>query len=492
MGKTNYKRPILSASIGHKATSGAIWATIDKVAFMGIQFSINLILARILLPKDFGIVGMITIFIVISQTLTDAGFGSALIQKKNPTQTDFSTIFFWNLGLSVIIYLILFISAPIISHFFKLDLLCDVLRVLALGLIINGITAVQRIRLQKKLAFQTIAIVNLTSYTIGGVTAIIMAENGYGVWSLVYMQLVYGLCNIMLLWVTTKWHPSATFSVSSFRSMFGFGGYIMAANILQTVCNNIQGVIIGKRFSATQLGFYSQAYKLDQVTSVSIPQVILQVAYPIYSSLQDDLDRLNKIILMNIRVTAFVVFPILATLILIAEPLILFLYGQKWIPAVPYFRIFCVGGFFVCLQNLSFYAVAAVGKSRDLFYWSFYKWGFLLISLLIGMEFGMYGILWAMVLGNINIYFTNAMLAQRHIGLKIINQLRSTLPIFFTVAISIVIGFILNYISNMPFLSAPISIITYLFLSYVFDLKAMVEVKDIIKTVFSKSKFLKE
>ncbi len=478
-------------SINQKGISGAIWATVDRFGSMAMQFTVNLILARLLLPKDFGIIGMLAIFIAISQTLIDGGFSSALIQKKNPTQADFSTILFWNIGFSVFLYLILFVLAPLIATFFKLELLCSVLRIIALSLIVNGITSIQRTQLQKNLAFKTIAIVNLCSYFIGAIFALIMAKYGFGVWSLVGLQLVYGCCSIVLLWITTKWNPSITFSIQSMKELFGFGGFLMAANLLQTVCTNIQGILIGKKFSATQMGYYSQAYKLDQVTSYSIPQVIVQVMYPIYSSLQDNLPRLNKMVLMNMRVIAFLVFPILATLILIAEPLICFLYGVKWLPAVPYFRIFCIGGFFVSLQSINFYAVAAVGKSKDLFCWSFYKWGFMLISLLIGMFWGMYGILWAMVLGNINIFFTNALLAQSHTGLRVLNQFLTILPILITVVICTILGFVCSFIIDVPFLSAVISVVAYIALSIIFDLKAIHDTKVILMNIFFKNKLIK-
>ena len=356
----------MSDGLSRKAANGAVWATIDRFGSMGIQFAVNLILARLLLPEDFGIIGMLAIFIAVSQTLIDGGFGSALIQKRFPTQTDYSTIFYWNLVFSLLLYFILFFLSPFIAKFFEMPLLSLVLRIIALSLIITGALSIQRTRLQKELAFKIIAIVNLSSYVIGAICAVLMARNGFGVWSLVAMQLIYGFCGIILFWSVTHWVPSAIFSKGSMTELFGFGGFIMAANILQTVCHNIQGIIIGKRFSAIQMGYFSQAYKLDQVTSYSIPQVIVQVMYPVYSSLQEDKVRLNEMVLMNMRVVTYLVFPILATLILVAEPLIELLYGAKWLPSVPYFRILCVGGFFVCLQNLNFYAVAAVGKSKSL------------------------------------------------------------------------------------------------------------------------------
>lgn len=479
----------MEESLGHKAAKGAIWATIDRFGSMGIQFTVNLILARLLLPEDFGIIGMLAIFIAVSQTLIDGGFGSALIQKKNPTQTDYSTIFFWNLIFSAFLYIALYLLSPLIAEFYSMPKLTAVLRVISLSLIITGIFAIQRTRLQKILAFRTIAFVNLLSYTLAAIIAIVMAYRSFGVWSLVSMQLSYGIISVILVGIITHWTPNLCFSKSTIKELFGFGGYIMAANILQTICQNLQGIIIGKRFSATQMGYFSQAYKLDQITSYSIPQVIVQVMYPVYSSIQDDKERLNNMVLMNMRVIAFLVYPILATLILIAEPLIEFMYGQKWLSSAPYFKVLCVGGFFVCLQNLNFYAVAAVGKSKSLFEWSFYKWGFLLAALLIGMNFGMYGILWGMVASAFNIFITNAYLVSRHTSLSVVLQLRNIIPIFVLMSICLFVGACVQYWLAIPFLSASVVLINYLILALIFNMRALEETKKLIFKITSRSQF---
>nr|MDE7418991.1 oligosaccharide flippase family protein [Muribaculaceae bacterium] len=267
----------MANSLGNKVATGAIWASIEKFSMMALQFIVNLILARLLLPSDFGAIGMLAIFISVSQVLIDGGFASALIQKKLPTQTDYSTIFYWNVTFSSFLYLILFLFAPIIAKFFNMPVLSDVLRGIGLSLIINAAFSIQRVRLQKALAFKILAITNVSAYVLGSSLGIIMAYYDFGVWSLVVMQVSYGLIAVLILALITHWHPSLCFSKQSMKELFGFGGYIMAASILQEICKNIQGLIIGKRFSSIQMGYYSQAYKLDQVTCNSIPQVIVQV-----------------------------------------------------------------------------------------------------------------------------------------------------------------------------------------------------------------------
>lgn len=442
---------------GGKVVSGAFWATTDKLVSMGVQFFANLILARILTPSDFGCIGMLTIFIVVSQTIVDGGFGSALIQKKEPTQVDYSTIFYWNILFSIALYFALFASAPMIASFYRMDLLENVLKVLGLILIINALGVVQINRLRKQLSFKIIAIVNIGSYLIAVVFAILMALNNYGVWSLVVLQILYSVLSVMSFWFCTKWHPSFCFSKQSLKSLFSFGGFLLFSNILQEVCKNLQGLIIGRRFSSIEMGLYAQAKKLGDVTSYTMPNVIVQVMFPVYSQLQTDIVRLRDTLRMNVRIISWFTFPVMILLILTARPLIEFLYGGKWEEAVPYFQFLCVGGLFVCLQNVNYYAIAALGKSRLLFGWSFYKWGMLLLLLLVGMHWGMYGILSGMIISELNIFLVNALLVSRYVRYSFTRQCLDLLP---TLLLSIFVG-ILVFISDMDVI---MQIVLYLLL----------------------------
>lgn len=470
----------MAESLGHKAASGAVWVTIDRFGRMALQFGVNLILARLLLPSDFGIIGMLAIFMAVSQTLIDSGFGSALIQKKNPTQTDYSTIFYWNLLFAIVLYGILFAISPLVGKFFHLPILTKVLRIVGLNLIISNIFAIQSTALRKKLAFRTLTLTNLSANILSASVGIILAYEGFGVWSLVAMQIVSGCVGGVILEISTRWIPSLEFSMKSLKELFSFGGYIMSANLLQTVCQNMQGLIIGRKFSAGQLGYYSQAYKLDQVTSYSLPQAMVQVMFPVYSSLQDNRQRLIEVVEMNQRVIAFSIFPIITILMLAADNLIMFLYGDKWMPSVPYFQVLCVGGFFVSLQNVNFYAVAAVGKSRVLFLWSFYKWGFLLTALLIGMNFGIYGILWGMVLSNANIYILNSYLTAKYVGLSLRRQLTCLLPIITVIVASAIITLIAGIFIHGFFWFILLFVIAYISISFIFRLIAFTETQVLI------------
>ncbi len=475
----------MTQSLGNKAAKGAIWAITDRFGTMALQFSVNLILARLLLPEDFGEIGMLAIFIALSQVLIDSGFGSAIIQKKNPSQRDYSTVLYWNLIFSTILYLVLYICAPLVEKFYSMDGLASTLRGIGLTLILNSIFSLQKIRLQKQLKFKEIAISNLCSYILGSSVAIIMAYYRCGVWSLVAMQITYGISYIIILLIITKWYPSFNFSQKTIKELFSFGGYILAASVLQTVCQNIQGLVIGKKFSAIQMGYYSQASKLDLITSYSIPQVIVQVMYPVYSSMQDDHQRLNHAVITSISIIAFIVFPVLASLILIADPLIVLLYGEKWLPSAEYFQILCIGGYFLSLQNINYYAVAAIGKSKALFNWSIYKWLFLLTMVLLGMMFGIKGILWGIVISNINVYITNAYLLSKFSKLSIYEQIKAIIPIICVTGFSIIAGYVMHLVCHNIIIACISIYVIYLFLSITFRLNAVSYTKTALKQIVS-------
>ena len=473
-------------SIKKRATIGAIWAAVDRFGIVLLQFVINIVLARLLTPEDFGCIGMITIFVAVSQTLIDGGFGSALIQKKDATQQDFSTIFYWNILFSVFLYVILFSASPSIAAFFRMPQLTDILRVLGVVLLTNAFGLVQKVKLRKQLDFRKIAISNIGSNTIAAVIAIVMAHNGFGVWSLVWMQLFTSVIFGIFLWILAKWYPSLIFSLDSLKRLFGYGGYLLITNVLQDFCTHLQGVVIGRKFSAVEMGLYSQAKKMDEVACLTFPNIIVQVVFPLYSELQNDLNRLRELLRQNTRVISFIIFPLMTLLIVIADQIIVFLFGEKWVDAVPYFQVLCIGGFFACLQNMNYYAIAAIGKSGTLFRWSFYKWGFLLTLLLVSTKFGMNGVLVAMVVSNINIYFINAYLVHRYIGYTIVRQLRDVAPML---GCSILAGTLVAFThiyTHLHFIPLTFLFTTiYMFVTWRCKLPAIKDVRSIVLTILN-------
>ena len=331
----------MADNLKQKTISGVVWISIHKFAIIFLDFISGIVLARLLTPHDYGVVGMLVIFLALARTFIDGGFGSALIQKKQPTSEDYSTILYWNLGLSVTLYAILYACAPLVARFYDLDLLCDVLRVQGLVLIINAVRIVQRNQLRKRLEFKKIAYVNVTANAIALVVTIYLAWKNWGVWALVVQQLLVSVITTSLYWITAKWYPSLVFSVKSFKELFSFGGFILLSNLFNTLCNNIQGLLIGKIYKSSTLGYYSKASSTESYASTFISNVLSQISYPVMSEVQNDKTRMISILKRFIGASAYITFPLLLLLMLLAKPIFVLLYSDKWLTSVPYFQILC-------------------------------------------------------------------------------------------------------------------------------------------------------
>lgn len=440
-----------------------VWAAVQRFGIMILSFVSNLILARLLSPDDFGAIGMLAIFIALSTNFIDGGFGSALVQKTNPTQKDYSTIFYWNLSLAIVLYVVIWFCAPYIASFYGISVLSDLLRVQAIILIINSLGLVQRARLRKQLQFKRIAIVDLTASLIAVTTAIICAYKGLGVWSLVVYQLMLSSSQTIGLWITHRWAPSLIFDLESFRSLFKFGGFLLISDLLNTLCDNIQGLIIGKRFSPSVMGYYAQAKKLEEVPTTSLSNIVAQVTFPVFSELKGEQVALRAAHQKCVHATNFINIPLMALLIVIAQPLIVFLFTDKWLDSVPYFRILCVSGLANCLQSINYQLYVAMGHSKSMFKWNLLKRGVGIVLILVGATMGVTGILWGMVLGFWFTYFVNARLAGRITEYTLGQQLYELLPILLVTLLSSGFSYLMGTLFTVHyFLSMLIQIISFL------------------------------
>lgn len=475
-----------SQSLKRQTVSGMLWSSVQRFGSMGVSFIANLVLARLLLPEDFGSIGILMVFITFSGIFVDSGFGAALIQKKNPTIDDYSTIFYLNLIISFILYLLLYFSAPIISDFYKIPSLSLLLRVLSLILFFNSFSLIQDNQLRKQLNFKKLSIISLSSSILGAIFGITSAYLGFGVWSLVINSLVGAFAKTILLWILAKWHPILVFSKKSLKELFSFGGFILANSLLYTFRNNIQALIIGKLFSARDLGFYTQAKKLQEVPTTSFSSIVDQVSFPLFSKLQEDKVNLKKIQRTSLQSLAFVSFPLLLLLIVIASSLITFLFTNKWAESVPYFQILCVGGLAMCLQAVNANVVNALGKSALYFKWSIVKTFFLFLSIWIGSFYGMKGLLYGSILGSWFDYFINAGLSSKLTGYKVIEQLKDLFPILIiSSSIGVLTWFVGEYINihylYVMMIQVLIFTISYLLISYIFKIETCISFFTMIK-----------
>lgn len=447
-------------SLKQKAVSGVLWTSIQRFTQVFVSFISGIVLARLLEPEDYGCIGMLSIFMLISATFIDGGFGSALIQKKRPTQDDYSTVFFWNLGLSIIIYLILFVAAPYIALFYRTPILCKVLRVQGCVLIINALQTVQSNQLNKQFKFKKIAITLTSAAIISLIVTIWLAYKGCGVWALVTQNILVALIPTIVYWATNKWFPKLVFSLQSFKELFNFGFYMLLTSLVSTTVNNIQGLLIGRIYNPTMMGYYSKAHSTEKLSSQTISQVVSQVSYPLYSEVQDSRERMVIAIKKITSSIAFLTFPLMFLLILLAKPLFIFLYSEKWVESIPYFQMLCLAGLAICLQSANSQTIAAIGKSKVMFRWGLFKQllgvAFVIIGLLL---FGMKGMLVGMVMKSWLIYIVNASLVSTHIGYKLGRQLLDLLPTMLLAIGSFVISWLVG--KFLPFGMYPNAIILF-------------------------------
>ena len=446
-----------------KATSGVVWTSIQKYTNIIAQFISSIVLARLLTPADYGCIGMLTVFTSLAASIVSMGFSSALIQKRRPTDEDYSTVFYWNEAISILMYLLLFVSAPAIARFYRIPLLSDVLRVQGLILILNASAAIQDNRLRKQFYFKKLAIIYITSAIISIVVAIVMAYNGFGVWALVGSSLSSGIIRNIIFWFTSKWKPLLVFSLKSFKELFGFGFYVFLSNIVNQLGNSLKTMLIGRFYNASLLGYYSKANQTEMLVSQSVSDVLLQVTYPLYAELQFEKEKMISAIKRITVTVAYVTFPVLSLLIILAEPIFILLYSDRWLPSVPYFQVLCLGGFVIGLQAVNYQPIAAIGKSKLLFKWTVIK-RVIGTTIMVGglIVWGIKGLLAGTVLYNYFIYAVNAVLVSRHIGYGLIKQFNDLLPVFLLTVSSFIITYGIGYLVNFDlYLNAVIQFLTF-------------------------------
>jgi len=485
-------------SLKNKTITSMFWSFSDIIAKQGIQFVIQIFLARLLLPKYFGIIGMITVFIAISNSVIDSGFGNALIREKKVSQEDYSTVFYFNLATAVVMYIVLFFSADTISSFFNEPQLVAILRVLALVLIINSFGLIQRTMLVKKIDFKTQTRISVISSITSGIIGITFAYLGYGVWSLVIRILSMQFMLSLLLCLSNKWIPSLVFKINSFKRLFGFGWKLMVSGLIDTLYKNIYYVIIGKLFSAVELGYYTNAQKLRDITSQSITTSVQKVSYPVLSSIQGEDERLRLGYKKIIKNSVFITFPIMIGLAVIANPFINLLFGTNWVASIPYFQVLCFAGMLFPLHAINLNILKVKGRS-DLFL------GLEVIKKVVGvtsigivlfLKLGIMGLLWTAVLNSYVAYFINSYFSAELLSYSTREQIKDISPIFI---VSIVMG-TLVYFSGMMLpdnyfikLLAQIfiGVVTYIGISRIAKIEELKTVYDLIGSVFKKGKFAK-
>lgn len=354
------------ASIKEQTLSGVKWNAIGHFTSQGVHFVLGLLIARILLPADYGVIGMLAIFMSISHAFVDSGFSNALIRKIDRTETDCSTVFYFNIVVGVVCYGILYFVAPLISHFYQMPILTDILRVLALTIVINSVGFVPRALRTITVDFKTLAKASAVSSVVSGVIGLCLAYAGYGVWSLVWPSLLGVLFEVVIIWILADWQPKLVFSKQSFQDLFSYGSKILISGLLHKLYINLSGLLIGKFYTPADLGLYSRGHHIATMPSMNITSILRNVTYPILAKLQNDDKRLIEVYRKYISITSLVIFFLMLLIAAISKPLIILLLTDKWLGAVPYLQFFCIALMFDHICQLNGCLLMVKGRS-DLF-----------------------------------------------------------------------------------------------------------------------------
>ena len=427
----------MSESLKNRAVHGAKWSFIDNISNSGVTFLVGLILARLLTPAEYGIMAMIAIFIAVSNSIVDSGFSNALIRKVRIDRVDYNTVFVFNLIVSIVLYILLYTSAPAISLFFKEPVLTNVLRVIGLILIVNALGIIPRTILVRGIDFKTQTKVSIISSVSSGLVGVGMAIMGFGVWSLVWQQLSRQILNSLFLWIFCKWIPQWEFSIKSFKEMFGFGYKLLLSGLLDTLYKNIYYVIIGRCYSPAQLGHYSRAEQFNMIFSSNLTSIVQRVSYPVLSSIQEEPERLREAYRQIIKTTMLVTFDCMLGLAAVAKPLIIILIGEKWLPAVSFLQIICFSGMLYPLHAINLNILQVKGRSDLFLKLEIIKKTIAVFPILIGIFYGIEYMLWGSVLTSFIAYFLNSYYSADLIRYSTIEQIRDVLPVFtvsFTIA----------------------------------------------------------
>lgn len=353
----------MSKSLKEQATNGVIWSAIERFSVQGIQFVLSIIIARLVSPSEYGLIAMLGIFIAIAQIFVDSGFSNALIQKKDRTETDFSTVFYFNIVISLIVYLLLFACSHLIADFYNEPRLDIVTKWVGLTLIISGLTIVQRAKLTINLDFKTQAKASLIGVIIGGVVGVTMAYYGYGVWALVVQTLTSGIINSTFLWIFAKWHPCLEFSLESFKVLFSFGSKLLIGGLLHTIYLNLYSLVIGRQYSAANVGFYNRANSFVSFPSTNIVGILTRATYPLLCQLQDDDDKLVSAFSKSLRMCCYIIAPLLIGLSVLAKPLIIIILTDKWLPAAELLSILSIAYLFYPMMSMNWQLLSIKGRT---------------------------------------------------------------------------------------------------------------------------------
>ncbi len=411
-----------------KVAKGVFWKLLENGGAQGIQFVIAILLARMLTPAEYGVVGIIMIFITIANVFVQSGFGTALVQKKQADEMDFSSVCYFEIVLAVGMYGILYLAAPIIASYYEIGELRAIVRVLAVVLFPGAVISVQTAYVSRKMEFRGLFLSTLVASVVSGAVSIWMAYKGYGVWAMVGQQVMYYGALMMALFLTVSWKPARMYSMERVREMFGFGWKLLCASLLDTVFNNLYGLFIGKIYNEELLGSYNRGEQFPKLIATDLGMAIQAVLLPAFSSRQEDVVRVRQMVRQAIRLSSFVTLPMLLGMFAVADTMVEVLLGEKWLICVPFLRIMCISYCFWPIHITNLQAINAMGRSDIFLRLELVKKGLSLAALGVGMCFSVYGMVMIKAVQDFLCTFVNAAPNRKLLGYRIRQQWMDVMP----------------------------------------------------------------
>lgn len=482
----------MSQPLKNKAVKGVGWSFADSFLGQGVSFLVSLVLARLLTPDDYGLLAYLTILIAVSSSFVDSGFSSALIRKQDAKDTDYNTTFITNLVVSLFLVGLLFITAPAIASFFGRTELISLIRVMSWIVVINALSLIQLTKLRKNVDFKTQTKASFISSISSGIVGISMALYGHGVWSLVGQQLSRQTLYTLLLWSYTKWHPKLEFSIQSFKELFGFGWKLLVSGLIDTTWREVYQIVIGKFYSPATLGQYTRAQQFGSIFSSNLTGVVQKVSYPILSEMQDDKERLKMGYKRIIKVSMLVAFVFMLGLAAVAEPMVVTLIGEQWLPCVPMLQILCLNMMLYPLHALNLNMLQVQGRSDLFLRLEIIKKVIAVGPLCLGIFVGIYWMLIGSVITGFFAYYLNAYYSGPFLNYSIREQVRDIFPSFGIALSMAIVVYSLSFILSQPIVLLGIQILAgvliTLILCEVFKLEEYNEIKTLTLETISKFK----
>lgn len=475
-----------------KVTSNMLWRFLERVGAQGVTVVVSLVLANLLSPEIYGTVALVMVFTTILQVFVDSGFGAALIQKKDADSLDFSTVFFFNLGSCIVLYVILFFAAPLIASFYNNDKLTEYLRVLGLLLIISGFKNIQNAYVSRNLLFKKYFFATLGGTLTAAVVGIWMAVNGYGVWAVIVQNLVNQTIDTIILWILVPLDIRFQFSWKRWKTLFSFGWKLLISAFLDTLWNQLRSLIIGKKYTKEELAYYNKGNEYPQYAINAITSSIDSVLLPVMSQAQEDPQKVKELTRQSIQITSFVLWPMMLGLAAVATPFVSFILTDKWLPMVPYLQIFCIVYAFYPIHSANLNAIKAMGRSDYYMILEIIKKAVALLIILVSMQFGVIWMALSTIISSVASQIINSWPNKKLLGYSYLEQLKDILPY---IALSLAMAGCVYLINFLPLASwlklliqVPLGVALYVGGAKLFKMKTFDLCLNLVKNLLSKGK----